>query len=583
LTATRDTYLLLRAFVDELARCGMTDACTSPGSRSTPIVASLVRDGRVRCHSHVDERCAGFFALGAAKATGRPVALACTSGTAAANLAPAVIEAHEARVPLVVLTADRPPERRETGAGQTIDQIKLYGSAAKWFFEVGTHEATEERLRWVRALACRTYWTTLEGRPGPVHLNWGLREPLVLDDDLPQDDTGRSEGRPWVARPPVRAAPLDPVLDALSDLVSAHPRAVVVAGRNERDDDLAGAIGAFAQATGVPVLADPLSGARSGPGAVAHYDALLRDAAFAAAQRPQLVIRVGDLPTSKPLRAWLAALGDTPQLALDAEGAWQDPAAVVGGLIASDPALTLRALAQRSTAADPAWLDGWTQADARAAGAISSVLGDEISEPAIAVALAERLPADATLVVSSSMPVRDVETFWPAREDGPRVLSNRGANGIDGVVSTAFGAAAVSRGPVVALLGDVAFAHDVGGLLAARRLGLSVTFVVLNNGGGGIFDFLPVASQTDLYEHHVATPTGVEIGRAAGAFGVRHETAHDLSAFHAALERELFADGSAVIEVPTDRGANVELHRRVWTAVADALVSPPAPAEARPA
>jgi 2-succinyl-5-enolpyruvyl-6-hydroxy-3-cyclohexene-1-carboxylate synthase len=583
LTATRDTYVLLRAFVDELVRCGMTDACTSPGSRSTPIVASLVRDGRIRCHSHVDERCAGFFALGAAKAAGRPVAISCTSGTAAANLAPAVIEAHEARVPLVALTADRPPELRETGAGQTIDQIKLYGNAAKWFFEVGTHEATEERLRWVRALACRAYWTALEGRPGPVHLNWGLREPLVLEEDLPEDDTGRSEGRPWVARPPVRAAPLDPVLDALADLVSANPRAVVVAGRDERDDGLAGAVGAFAQATGVPVLADPLSGARSGPGAVAHYDALLRDAAFAAAQRPELVIRVGDLPTSKPLRAWLASLGDTPQLALDAENAWQDPAAVVGGLIASDPALTLRALAKRATAADPAWLAGWAQADATAASAISSVLGDELSEPAIAVALADRLPAGATLVVSSSMPVRDVETFWPSRDDGPRVLSNRGANGIDGVVSTAFGAAAVSRGPVVALLGDVAFAHDLGGLVAARRLGLSVTFVVLNNEGGGIFDFLPVASQTDLYEHHVATPPGVEIGRAAGAFGVRHETADDLPAFHTALERELSADGSAVIEVPTGRDTNVELHRRVWTAVSEALVSPPAPAEARPA
>src|SRR6516165_4982209 len=170
MTAT-DTYLLLRALCDELARCGLQHACTSPGSRCTPIVLSLVREPRIRCWSHIDERCAGFFALGAAKASGRPVAITCTSGTAAANLAPAVIEAHEARVPLIVLTADRPPELRDVGAGQTIDQLKLYGDAVKWFVEVGVHEATVENLRWIRAVACRAYATTLDGRPGPVHLN----------------------------------------------------------------------------------------------------------------------------------------------------------------------------------------------------------------------------------------------------------------------------------------------------------------------------------------------------------------------------------------------------------------------------
>jgi 2-succinyl-5-enolpyruvyl-6-hydroxy-3-cyclohexene-1-carboxylate synthase len=579
LTATRDTYLLLRAFVDELARCGMTDACTSPGSRSTPIVASLVRDGRLRCHSHVDERSGGFFALGLAKATGRPVAIACTSGTAAANLAPAVIEAHEARVPMVVLTADRPAELREVGAGQTIDQIKLYGGAAKWFFEVGTHDATEARLRWVRALACRAYWTALEGRPGPVHLNWPLREPLVLDEELPEDEGGRPEGRPWVARPPVRATPLDPVLDALTDLVAANPRVAVVAGRYERDDGLAQSAQAFAAATGACLLADPLSGARAGANAVAHYDALLRDETFAAAQRPDLVVRVGDLPTSKPLRAWLASLGETPQLALDAEGTWQDPDAVIGGLIASDPALTLRALASRVRAADPAWLASWRDADARAAAAILDVLGDELSEPRSVTALAGALPADATLVVSSSMPVRDVETFWPIRDDGPRVLSNRGANGIDGVVSTAFGVAAGATGPVVALLGDVALAHDVGGLLAARRLGLAPTIVVLNNGGGGIFDFLPVSGETDLYEHHVATPTELDLAQVARTFGLHHELVTAPNALVAALGRT----GTArLVEVRTDRAGNVELHRRVWTAVAAAL-SRRAPAEAPPA
>src|SRR5580692_6549360 len=197
MTPTADTYTLLRAFVDELARCGMHAACTSPGSRSAPLALTLAREPRLHCYSHVDERCAGFFALGLAKASGLPVAVACTSGTAAAELLPAAIEAREARVPLLLLTADRPPELREIGAGQTIDQLKLFGSATKWFFEVGTHEASRERLRWIRTLACRAYWTALEGRPGVVHLNFPLREPLVTDRPLPADDTGRPERRPY--------------------------------------------------------------------------------------------------------------------------------------------------------------------------------------------------------------------------------------------------------------------------------------------------------------------------------------------------------------------------------------------------
>src|SRR5437660_3501532 len=180
-------YVLLRALAQELARCGMRAACTAPGSRCAPLVLTLAREPRVRCYSHVDERCAGFFALGLAKASGLPVAVACTSGTAAAELLPAAIEAHEARVPLLLLTADRPPELREVGAGQAIDQLKLYGSAAKWFFDVGTHDAGPQRLRWMRALACRAYWTALEGRPGAVHLNFPLREPLVLNAPLPAD------------------------------------------------------------------------------------------------------------------------------------------------------------------------------------------------------------------------------------------------------------------------------------------------------------------------------------------------------------------------------------------------------------
>jgi 2-succinyl-5-enolpyruvyl-6-hydroxy-3-cyclohexene-1-carboxylate synthase len=555
LTETIDTYLLLRAFVDELARCGLAGACTSPGSRSTPLVLTLARQPGLQTWSHVDERVAGFFALGVAKQSGRPAAVACTSGTAAAHYLPAVIEAREARVPLVVLTADRPPELREVGAGQTIDQLKLYGDAAKWFFEVGTHRATPERLRWMRQLAFRAYETAVSGRPGGVHLNFALREPLVLDEPLPPaDDQPLPRAR---RRPPAAAVELE-----------VGERAVIVAGRHERDDGLAAALPAAAAALGAPLLADPLSGARRGPAAVAHYDDLLRDEGFAVAQRPDTVLRVGDLPTCKPLRQWLAGLDGARQVAFDPEGVWQDPAAVVGEVLDADPAAWALSIAGPPRAS--AWLDAWRRADAAAAEAIAAELGDAISEPAVARALAA-LPSEVTVFTASSMPVRDVESFWPVRDAPPRVLAHRGANGIDGTLATAYGVSAATEGPVVVVLGDVAFAHDVGSLLTARRLAVPLTVVLVDNGGGGIFDFLPVATQRDAFEEHVATPTGLDFARAAELFGLGYVAPESGDALRAALRAAMGAERTTLVHARTDRARNVALHREVWQAVAAAV------------
>jgi 2-succinyl-5-enolpyruvyl-6-hydroxy-3-cyclohexene-1-carboxylate synthase len=548
LTETTDTYLLLRAFVDELARCGLAGACTSPGSRSTPLVLTLARQPGLRTWSHVDERVAGFFALGVAKQGGRPAAVACTSGTAAAHYLPAVIEAHEARVPMLVLTADRPPELRAVGAGQTIDQLKLYGDAVKWFFEVGTHEATPDRLRWIRQLAFRAYQTAVSGRPGAVHLNFALREPLILDEPLPAADDD-------VALPRVRRTAAPPAID-----LDPGDRAVIVAGRHERHDGLAEALATAAAALGTPLLADPLSGARRGPAAVAHYDALLRDAGFAAAHRPLTVVRIGDLPTSKPLRHWLAGV-EARHVAFDPETAWQDPAAVVAEVLDADPAAWARSITGPPRASP--WLDAWRAADAAAAQGIAATLADAISEPAVARALAA-LPSAVTVFTASSMPVRDVETFWPAREAPPRVLAHRGANGIDGTIAAAFGAAAAGA-RVVVHLGDVALAHDLGALLSATRLKLALTVVLVDNAGGGIFDFLPVASQTDAFEEHVATPTGLDAERVAALFGLTYEPVDDLAAIREAP--------GTLLHVRTDRAENVALHRRVHEAVAVRLAS----------
>ena len=540
----------------------------------------LVRDERITAWSHVDERAGAFFALGIAKATGMVPVLACTSGTAAANYAPAVHEAREAGVPLLVLTADRPPELREVGAGQVIDQVGLYGRAAKWFFEVGNHPATPERVRWMRALACRAVWTALDPRPGVVHLNFPLRDPLVPPADLPEPPPGRADGTPWLVRGLHPESPGGTGLE-LATMLRGRRRGIIVVGRQEGPSPVAAAVERFAAAIGWPVLSDPLGGARCGTHAVAHYDAILRSPGDEL--RPDIVVRIGDLPTSKALRQWLASLDDVPQVAFDPPGVWHDPDNVLNAVLRGDPVTALVALtmstlgdeppqppflpSDRMTPADPGWMRAWHSADAAAELSIEAIVRDDLTEPRVARELGATLPGDVALVVASSMPVRDIESFWPVRREVPRVLSNRGANGIDGTVSTALGVAATGRRTVL-LIGDVAFLHDVGGLLAAWRHGLAVTIVLLNNDGGGIFEFLPVSGAGDAYVEHVATPHGRDLSHAAALYGLDHVVPETLADFRTALKDALAADRTTIVEVRTDRAENLALHRRVTEAIA---------------
>ncbi len=507
---------------------------------------ALVRDPRLRCWSHIDERCAGFFALGAAKASCRPVVVTCTSGTAAANLVPAVIEAHEAGVPLILLTADRPPELRDIGAGQTIDQVKLYGGAVKLYAEPDLQQAGEEQLRFIRSLACRAAITAAAPRPGPVHLNLPLREPLVVSGPLPPDPGGRDGGAPWTS--PHRPA------DAAPEVVLSR-RPVLIAGELSGPPELGARLAEVAAQAGVPLLADPQSGARRGPAAIAHYDLILRDPPSTLG--PDTVVRVGELPTSKPLRTWVASLGQARHVSLVPDPAWSDPASRVSDRHTGALATLIEGLTPGPV--DPGWLAAWREADRHAAEAIDATLAPAgLSEPLVARTLGAELPAEATLFVASSMPIREIEEFAGVRDTPPRVLANRGANGIDGTVSSAFGAAAVTGGPVVLLIGDVALLHDLGGLLAARRTGLELTIVLLNNDGGGIFHFLPIAGQ-DAFAEHVATPHGVDFAHAAALFGFAHRPVGDLEGLRAALA----AGGNTLIEVRTDRAENRRLHASV--------------------
>ena len=541
------TYAPLQAFVEELYRCGMRHAVTSPGSRNAPLALTLAAQDGVEAVSVLDERSAGFVALGMAKASGRPVAVTCTSGTAAANLHPAVVEAWEARVPLIVLTADRPPELREVGAGQAIDQIKLYGSAAKWFVEVGTHDPSRETAIHHRALACRAYSTAGGGRPGPVHLNFPLREPLApVPEELEAADwTGRENGRPWTELREHASAPHSDDVHDVASRLAAEPRGVIVCGPSS--EEVAEPAARLAAETGWPILAEPTSGVRCGDHdrshVIAHYDVLLRIDRFAANRTPGLVLRVGDMPTSKPLRSFVAR---SSQIVIDPHGAWHEPTRSAELVLQAAAAPTLDALASavemRSGVPEDAWLAGWREADAKVWDAVQAA-PDGFEGKLLATV---DVPDGALVWVSSSMPIRDVEAYFPQSAKRLRFLANRGANGIDGVVSSAMGAAIVSGLPTWVLIGELALQHDAGGLLAARRAGIDLQIVCINNGGGGIFDFLPVAEHADpaAYEAHIATPSeGIEL--AALWPGIR--------------------------EIRTDRRQNVALHRELVERVAQSL------------
>ena len=545
------TYAPLQAFVEELYRCGMRHAVTSPGSRNAPIALTFAAQEGVEAVSVIDERSAGFVALGMAKASGRPVAVTCTSGTAAANLHPAVVEAHEARVPLIVLTADRPPELREVGAGQAIDQIKLYGTAAKWFVEVGTHEPSRETAIHHRALACRGYWTARGGRPGPVHLNFPLREPLAPAPDPdgldPTDWAGRADGSPWTELREHASAPHSDDVHAVAERIAAEPRGLIVCGPTT--EPVADAAALLAAEAGWPLLAEPTSGVRCGEHdrshVIAHYDVLVRIEKFTAENDPGLILRVGDMPTSKPLRELVA---NASQIVVDTHGAWHEPTRTAELVLHASAEHTLTALAgaveMRSVERDRSWIEGWRQADRLVWPEVEAA--PEGFEGRVLAELEPELPDEAVVWVSSSMPIRDVEAFFPQSPKRLRFLANRGANGIDGVVSSAMGAAIATGLPTWVLIGELALQHDAGGLLAARRAGVDLQIVCLNNGGGGIFDFLPVAEHADpaAYEAHVATPSE---------------------------EVDLAALWPRLREVRTDRRQNVRLHRELVERVAQSL------------
>ena len=562
------------ALLGALAAAGVRDACVTPGSRSTPLTAALARQSAIRPWLHLDERSAAFFGLGLARQSGRPVALVCTSGTAAANYYPAVVEANLSRIPLIVLTADRPPRLRNVGADQTIDQVGMFGSNARLAVDLPVPGSDGAEDSTFRSYAERAVRVALGPLPGPVHLNVPFEEPLLPPAGARSATASASQRRE--ATVPI-AAPSAHHIAAAAAAIRGARRPLIVAGP-ETGALPAAEIAALAAAIDAPILADALSGLRRGPHdrtrVLDSYDALLRDPRSDEVT-PDCIIRFGAPPTSKALNLYTARQRGAAQVLCDREGSRRDPWGVTTTVVTGDPGLIAEGLhaAVGTGAAEAGWTAGWLARDRAARDAMQAECNgfSELFEGRVFSELAAALPADATIVAGNSMPVRDLDSFLVAGEKPLRFASNRGANGIDGVVSSALGAAAAGMGPVVLVIGDISFYHDMNGFWAAARHGLNLTAVLVNNNGGGIFHYLPQAAHEDIFEEWFGTPPDLDFSLAARMYGGSYTLANDWDTFRQAITGE--ARGLRIVELRTNRQQNTAMHKQAWAAAARAAWS----------
>ncbi len=542
-----------RVFAEELSRLGVRLAVVSPGSRSTPLALAFERNPAIQVEVVLDERSAAFFALGAAQATGNPVVLVCTSGSAAANYHPAVVEADLSSIPLLVLTSDRPPELRGIGSGQAIDQLKLYGDAVRWFADAGTPAGDDDGLLYVRQLACRAFAAAKgDPLPGPVHLNFPFREPLAprpggepITATRELSTSGRSDGPLTVVLDPVRN-PGETAIRRAVEVLDGGKRIAIVAGRLT-DPGVREPVVELSEALGAPILAEPTSQLRWGPhrrdSVIWTYGSIL-SAQDSKIETPDAVIRIGETPTSAGLRRWLAGLDETAQLVIRPEGDWYDPSRIAGTILRSDLVPTLEALGERVQGGRSRdYLDTWLEAQAG-------------NQPDGGLAAIHRAVAgsgsDGTIIyTASSLAIRDQEALLPPGATDLLFLANRGTNGIDGLVGSAAGASVGSGREVIVVTGDLGLIHDMSSLPLSRRPGARVKVVVVNDGGGRIFETLPAAEvlAPGEFERLMLAPSDLSIERIAAAAGIEWTRVIDGPGLGAALERE----GPLVIEYELDR------------------------------
>ncbi|WP_047983651.1 2-succinyl-5-enolpyruvyl-6-hydroxy-3-cyclohexene-1-carboxylic-acid synthase [Ornithinibacillus californiensis] len=563
-------------FVDELSKSGLTDVVISPGSRSTPLAMTIAEHPDIKEWIVLDERSAAFFGLGLAKQTKRPVALVCSSGTAAANYFPAIVEAHQSRVPLIALTADRPHELRDIGAPQAIDQIRLYGDYVKNFHEMALPESSEGMLRYARTRAARAVNEASTGNPGPVHLNFPFREPLVPDFSL-ENVWGEPLREPFTIWHEGNKKLSEGFLKHFANKLYANKKGVIVCGP-QVDEDVAEAVSILAESLGVPVLADPLSQLRTGTHSTTNiiegYDAFLRNEKIRKALKPDYILRFGAMPVSKAYLFYLKDNPDVNQYVIEEHEGYREPVGNPTEFIIADPISFCSDLLEAGSsvhADETEWLNTWKEMNKIVKSHLATSSDGSLTEGEAVRQLVDVVPDNSSLYVGNSMAIRDVDTFLQTGEKKLTLLANRGANGIDGMVSSGIGASASGQ-PVTLLLGDLSFYHDMNGLLAAKQYNLDITILVVNNNGGGIFSFLPQVSSEKHFEALFGTPLDIEFKQAIEMYGGSYHNPKSPNELKEALLKSYGEKGLSVVEVKTDRTENLHWHRDLWKGIEEEIL-----------
>lgn len=556
------------SFIDELSRNGVKNAVVCPGSRSTPLALLLAEHDDIQIHVNIDERSAAFFALGMAKALKEPVAIVCTSGTAAANFYPAIVEAFYARIPLIVLTADRPHELRDVGAPQAIDQLHLYGKHVKWFVEMAIPEETDEMVRYSRTVSSRAVATSLKEPAGPVHLNFPLREPLVPN----MKDAIKYRDRKQGIQPAISVEQGALTLSAAQFMTIANQmqtakNGLIICGEL-KNEAAKTAILSLAEKLSYPLIADPLSQLRSSEGSdivIDCYDTFLRDKVVSAVIKPDFILRFGSMPVSKSLTLFIKQEKQAQHIVVDGGAGWREPLGMASEMIYCDESIFCEGISARIHHRDAGkWFRLWSEINAAAKRGLQSIREEaELSEGKLFLLLNEVMPQKSNLFVGNSMPIRDIDTFFFNNDKKIRILANRGANGIDGVVSTALGVSTVLENTVL-VIGDLSFFHDMNGLMAAKLQKQNLTILLINNDGGGIFSFLPQSSEKDYFEQLFGTPHGLDFSHAAAMYGGEYSKVGSWTEFQSVFEESFQIPGLKIIEVPTERESNVMKHRELW-------------------
>ncbi|MEH6906453.1 2-succinyl-5-enolpyruvyl-6-hydroxy-3-cyclohexene-1-carboxylic-acid synthase [Bacillus sp. AFS006103] len=560
----------IAAVVAELIFSGVTDVVVSPGSRSTPMAMIMAEHPDLKVHIHVDERSAAFFALGIAKSLNRPVAILCTSGTAAANYFPAIVEARYARVPLIVLTADRPHELREVGAPQAIDQIHLYGKHVKWFSEMALPEKSDEIIRYARTVCARAVAIATSAPAGPVHLNFPFREPLIpkLDEELFELNE-RPNGYIKVQNGDLTLS--DEHFQEIAIRLTKTNKGVIICG-NMGDPEFPKAVTQLAEQLNFPIMADPLSQLRSGQHSLENiietYDTFLRVDDAKSFLKPDVILRFGAMPISKALTIFLKENGSAEQYVIDGGGGWRDPSALSTNMIFCNESLFCEKLLTYTVPnSSSEFLTKWKKINELTKENMNALRDiTELSEGKLFYQLAEMVPEGATLFVGNSMPIRDLDSFFLNNNKAIKVMANRGANGIDGTVSTALGAALYSKS-IYLVLGDLTFFHDLNGLIAAKLYNIDINILLVNNNGGGIFSFLPQSEHPKNFELLFGTPLDLEFEHAVKMFKGEFTKIEDWDHLESEMKKSTNQTGLKVYELRTNRDINRDEHREFWSFV----------------